>query len=219
MCNRYGYQAPIQRLIDEFSQVRLPIVFPEARIPNLEPRAQIRPTDPAPILRPLDPANPEGGLELVERRWWLVPWFHKGPAKAWKALCTNARAESLATTAAFKDPFRRRRCLAPATCFYEWTGEKGKKQMWRFARPDGGVFCFPGVWEKARTADGPIESFAIVTCAPGPDCAPYHDRQPVILELKDWGLWLDLDADPTPLLQPGVAGSLLVEPTVDEPVA
>lgn len=207
MCNRFGYLAPISRLQEEFSQLRLPLLFKDGAIPNLEPREHIRPTDPAAIIRPLDRDAPCEGLELVSARWWLVPYFHRGPVKDWKPMCTNARAESLATTATFREPFRRRRCLVPATHFFEWTGPKGGKTMWRFMPPGADLFCFAGLWDRARTADGPVESFTIITCAAGPDMAPYHDRQPVILEPVQWSRWLDLGADPVPLLKAGVLGA------------
>jgi putative SOS response-associated peptidase YedK len=80
MCNRYGYLAPISRLVDEFSQIRIPLVFKDGAIPNIEPREHIRPTDTAPIIRPLDRAIPSAGVELVDARWWLVPYFHRAGA-------------------------------------------------------------------------------------------------------------------------------------------
>jgi putative SOS response-associated peptidase YedK len=210
MCNRYGYQAPISRLVDEFSQLRIPLVFNDGAVPNLEPREHIRPTDPAPIIRPLDAKAPYAGVELLEARWWLIPFYHRGAIREWKPMCTNARAESLATTPAFREPYQRRRCLVPATHFFEWTGQKGAKTMWRFTKADSDIFCFAGLWDRARTTEGRIESFTIVTCAPGPDCAPYHNRQPVILEPNQWGPWLDLSTDPVPLLRPGAAGTITV---------
>jgi putative SOS response-associated peptidase YedK len=211
MCNRYGYLAPVSRLVDEFSQVKIPVRFEGGAIPNLPPRDHIRPTDPAPILRPLDASGPHAGVELVEVRWWLVPFFHKGPVKAWKPMCTNARAESVTTTAAFREPFKRRRCLVPATHFFEWTGEKGAKTMWRFTKAGSDLFCFAGLWDRAHTADGLVESFTILTCAPGPDCEPYHNRQPVILERDQWAPWLDLSNNPAPMLRAGAARVVSVE--------
>ena len=211
MCNRFGYLAPISRLVDEFSQTRLPLIFPDGALPNLQPREHIRPTDNATIVRPLDPAAPTDGVELVNARWWLVPFFHRKAVKEWKPMCTNARAETVATTAAFREPFKRRRCLVPATHFFEWTGEKGAKTMWRFSRVGAEIFCFAGLWDRAHTTDGVLESFTIVTCAPGPDCAPYHTRQPVILEPDHWEAWLDLTADPAPLMRAGAGATIAVE--------
>lgn len=215
MCNRYGYLAPVSRLIDVFSEIDIPLTFEGGALPNLPPRDHIRPTNDAPIIRPLDPANPRAGVSLAEARWWLVPFFHRKSVKEWKPMCTNARAETVATTATFREPFRRRRCLVPATHFFEWTGEKGAKTMWRFTKTGEDVFCFAGLWDHANTADGPVDSFTILTCAPGPDCAPYHTRQPVILERRQWGAWLDLAADPTPLMQAGGAGVIGVERAVE----
>ncbi|HEV2363392.1 MAG TPA: SOS response-associated peptidase [Caulobacteraceae bacterium] len=202
MCNRYGYRHPYRQLLEEFSDLG-PIRW--AGLEPNAPRDDIRPTDPAPIIREVG-----GELELAELRWGLIPWYHQGPTKGWKVLGTNARSESCATTSMYKEPFRRRRCLVPATHFFEWTGEKGRKTMWRFSAANGEPFAFPGLWDRARTSDGPVESFTLLTCAPGPDAAPYHDRQPVILGRASWPRWLDLDADPAPLLRPGPAGSLAV---------
>ena len=215
MCNRYGYLAPISRLIDEFSQTRIPLVFSDGAVPNLEPREHIRPTNIAKIIRSLDPANPSAGVELADARWWLIPFFHKKGVKDWKPMCTNARAETVATTATFREPFKRRRCLVPATHFFEWTGEKGAKVMWKFTKANSDIFCFPGLWDRAETADGPIESFTILTCAPGADCSAYHNRQPVILEPEQWAPWLDLAADPPPILRAGEANTIAIERAVE----
>jgi putative SOS response-associated peptidase YedK len=218
MCNRYGYLAPVSKLAEAFSEIRIPLVFTDGAIPNIEPREHIRPTDSAPIVRPLDPEDPGGGVELVHARWWLIPFFHRKAVKDWKPMCTNARAESVATTAAYREAYRRRRCLVPATHFFEWTGPKGRKTMWRFSMAGSEIFCFPGLWDRAHTTDGVIESFTIVTCAPGPDCAPYHDRQPVLLDRAQWAAWLDLGSDPAPILRAGEAGAVAVERAGAAPV-
>jgi putative SOS response-associated peptidase YedK len=211
MCNRYGYLAPVSRLADEFSQLEIPLVFKDGAIPNVPPREHIRPTNHAPIIRPLDATDPFVGVELVDARWWLVPFFHKKSVKEWRPMCSNARAETVATTPAFREPYKRRRCLVPATHFFEWTGWKGAKEMWRFSTVNAEIFCFAGLWDRAETADGPVESFTILTCAPGADCEPYHNRQPVILEQDQWAAWLDLKADATSILRAGAANSIAIE--------
>lgn len=99
----------------------------------------------------------------------------------------------------------------PATHFYEWTVPKGDKTMWRFTKAGSEIFCFAGLWDRADTADGPVESFTIMTCAPGPDCEPYHNRQPVILEQDQWATWLDLSADATPILRAGAERTIAIE--------
>ena len=89
MCNRYGLKTPISRIVTELARWELPIVKPSPHeLPNLPEREHIRPTDTAPILRPID-----GGLELAELRWGLIPWFCKGAIRDFKGLNTNTRAE------------------------------------------------------------------------------------------------------------------------------
>jgi putative SOS response-associated peptidase YedK len=209
MCNyfrhkKYGWRD----WTEDFSQVRIPLQFPDP-LPNIADA--VRPTDPTPILRPLDAQAPQHGLAGAIVRWDLVPWSWKQPVKAKKFLATNARSETVATQAAFKEAFARRRCLVPADAFYEWTGEKGAKVMWEFTASDQPWFAFAGLWDRASTADGVIESCTVLTTAAGPDMAPYHNRQPVILGRDQWTTWLDLRADPAPLFQARPAGSLRVE--------
>ena len=162
MCNRYGYNNPLKRLIDEFSTL-VPI-----RWNGLEPNAaldQIRPTDRAPIIRPVD-----GQLELDMFRWGLIPNTWRGSVKAWTAQLrcnplTNARSETIAKTSTFREAYSARRCLVPATNYFEWTTDpdrpKAKKLMWKFIAPEQEIFAFPGLWEHADTADGPIDSFTL----------------------------------------------------------
>ncbi len=213
MCNAYRLLTPTADLFEVFSHIRLPILKPDrSRLPNLEPREITRPTQTLPILRALDPAAPASGLELLEARWWLTPFFHKGPtAKDWKPMCTNARAETVATTATFREPYRRRRCLVPADGYYEWTGEKGAKTRWLFTRADGAMGCFAGLWDRWMGPDGPLDSFAVVTTAAGPDATKVHHRQPVWLDPEHWTRWLDLSTDAAALLTAGPAGVMRVE--------
>lgn len=211
MCNAYRLQAPPHLLYDLFDRARLPVVAPDAaHRPNLEPRSMTRPTQVLPVLRPVDPDDPGAGVELAQIRWGLVPAWHRGGVKDFKFLCTNARSETVATARPYRDALKRRRCLAPADGFYEWTGAKGAKTRWLFEPVDESVFCFAGVWELWVGPDGPLESFSILTTAPGEDARPYHDRQPVVLPLASWAAWLDLKADPTPLFTAQPAGFLKV---------
>lgn len=212
MCNRYGFQNPIHRLLQLLGEAGLPAGWAQGgTIPNLEPQPQIRPTNTAPVLRPAAAEAPGQGVDLALLRWGLVPFFHKGPLKSWKVLGANARSETVATTASFRGAFKSRRCLVPATCFYEWTGLKGDKTMWRIAPTDGDIMVFAGLWDRAVTEDGVIESYTILTTAAGDDIADYHDRQPVVLDRPHLARWLDLSADVSDLLRAGPAGRLKVE--------
>jgi len=91
--------------------------------------------------------------------------------------------------------------------------------MWKFTLTGAEMFCFAGLWDRAETSDGPVESFTIVTRAAGPDCAPYHTRQPVILDRANWETWLDLTRDPAPLIAAApdeASGRITVERAVGE---
>jgi len=220
MCNRYGYNNPLAALQRTFSEVD------HVRWDGAEPNAppdQIRPTDRAPVIRPV-----EGGLELGMLRWGLIPNTWRGPIKAWTAQLrgnplTNARAETVSSNSVFRDAYAARRCLVPATQYYEWTADperpKGKKLMWKFAVAGQPTFAFPGIWDHAETADGPISSFTLLTSAPGPDQAPYHSRQPVILERGQWAEWLDLRSDMAPNFKGSPVGSLRIERFEEAPKA
>ena len=217
MCNAYGFNAPISRLIDVFRQLDLPMTWADGGVPNLAPRELIRPTDPAPVVRPLDPSAAEQGVVFSELRWWLVPYFHKGGVKDWKALTTNARSETIDTTATYREAYRRRRCLVPATHFFEWSPldaakPKGPKTRWRITAADADVFFFAGLWDRARPDghEGVLKSFTLATCAAGPDMAPYHPRQPVVLTGSAAIAWLRLDGPGKALLMPSPAGALEV---------
>ena len=105
----------------------------------------------------------------------------------------NARAETLTDKPAFREAFRRRRCLIVADGFYEWQPLGRSKQPWRFVRDDGGVLLFGGLWESwlppGQTA--PLESFTVITTTPNRVVAPVHDRMPACLDPESAALWLD----------------------------
>lgn len=209
MCNRYSNQVAYRSYVEVLRDLGISLVSPEPNAaPNLEPRDNIRPTDRAPILRPVP-----GGVELRELRWGLIPRYHTKSIKEWSLLMTNARSETLLTNRYFKDAATSQRCLVPADQFYEWTGPKGQKTKWAFRVKDAEWFCFAGIWERAKTTDGEVESFALVTMPAGPDVQPYHDRQPVILQPRQYKEWLDAGSDTAPLLSSPAPGTLLVAQT------
>jgi putative SOS response-associated peptidase YedK len=193
VCNDYANRVAFNAYREAFSQTRLPLLRPGPEAaPNLEPRDDIRPTDVAPVIRAV-----EGGVELVQLRWGFAP----GRPKAGPVI--NFRSEGRA--------FDRGRCLIPASAFYEFTGARYPKTKWRFTVPGEDWFCIAGLWRPARD-DWP-ESFTMLTLAPGPDIAPYHDRQVAVLDRSDWERWLEL-GDPD-VLHPAKAGSLQVRPAAE----
>ncbi|HSD24050.1 MAG TPA: SOS response-associated peptidase, partial [Solirubrobacterales bacterium] len=159
-----------------------------------EPRYNVAPTDPVLAVR----LNGEGEREPGILRWGLIPHF--ADPETFDRLLINARAETVAEAAAFRDAFQTHRCLILADGFYEWRAEEtGKKPVW-ITRPDRGPFAFAGLWAEARQGDGStVHSCAIVTCPPSEVVAPIHDRMPVILDREAEEGWLDADAEPEEL--------------------
>jgi putative SOS response-associated peptidase YedK len=165
----------------------------------------------------------DGGAERRIRayRWGLVPPWAKDVSIGNRAF--NARAESVATKPAFRAAFRTRRLLVPATAFYEWRrGAGGRKQPFAFRRADGAPLAFAGLWERWRDPESGVwlRSLTIITADAGPDVAPVHNRQPVVVEPQDFERWLATGtggdsasiADLRRLLAPSPAGTLVAHP-------
>lgn len=138
-------------------------------------------------------------------RWGLVPsWSTEGPRGR---PLINARAETLSDRPSFRQALARRRCLVPASGFYEWKRSAGGT-IPHLVRPRGGqFFAFAGLWALWQPAEGErLASFAIVTTEANELVAPLHDRMPVILPRMSWDAWLDpapkAPAELLPLLCP-----------------
>ena len=120
----------------------------------------------------------------------------------------------MATTPAFREAYRRRRCLIPATSFVEWTGPKGRKTAHQISRADGGLLFLAGLWDRIRIDGVPAASYTMVMidAVGDDDVAPFHNRQPITLDAASAALWLDLDADPRPILKGPPPGALVADP-------
>lgn len=172
--------------------------------PLWTPRYNLAPTQAAPVLR-LNPETRE--RELVLMKWGLVPFWAKEPKVSYATI--NARAETVAEKPAFREAYKRRRCLVPASGYYEWPHDPANsknKQPYLFRRADGQPLTFAGIWERWQKGDAPaLETFSIVVGAATPQVEPLHDRTPIILEPGDFDVWLDPDVGSqilTPLLAP-----------------
>lgn len=132
-------------------------------------------------------------LEWSLRRWGLLPFWSR--EKQTKFNLINARAEGIESKPSFRCPFKYRRCIIPASGFYEWQ-KKGEGKQPYFIRPaDGGYFAFAGVWDHWEGEHGEvIESCSIITTDANKTMASIHDRMPVILQGKECLKWLDVGA-------------------------
>jgi len=147
-------------------------------------------------------------------RWGLIPLWARDLKIGAKMI--NARAETLLEKPADKACFKRRRCLIPASGFYEWKqGLPKAKQPYHIHRQDNAPFAFAGLWDRWEKGEQPVESCTIITTEANPLMRPLHDRMPVILSRDQWDIWLD-NAVPaeaqTELLQPYTENDLVAEP-------
>ena len=189
MCNLYRLEKAPDAIARFARELGRQLSFPEG-VPNIEPR-DVRITDRAPILR-----AGGGGVELVERRW---SW----PGPTGKPVF-NFRADGRRFAPA-------ERCVALADAFYEYTAPADpaakKKDRWRFTWPGHDWFGIAGL----TRADAQVgEAFTLLTSPPGPDIAPYHNRQIVLLSPADCFAWLDPARDAREFTTPLPEGSLQV---------
>jgi putative SOS response-associated peptidase YedK len=156
---------------------------------NFPLRYNVAPTDQIPIVR-VDPRD--GQREVTMARWGLIPsWMKEKP----KVPHINARAETVHQLRLFREAFAKRRCLIPATGFYEWQKRADGKQPYRFVRRDLEPFAFAGIWEFARIAGEDIVSTCMIVGQANPLVGGVHDRMPVMLLSQDYDRWLDRAAD------------------------
>jgi putative SOS response-associated peptidase YedK len=176
-------------------------------------RYNIAPTQMAPVIRASSDAT---GRELLELKWGLIPFWAKEPGIGNRMI--NARSEEVEKKPAYRAAFRHRRCLIPATGFFEWMkNDDGSKQPHLIRREDGHPFALAGLWEHwAGGGDGPIESFTILTTEPNDLLRRLHNRMPVILKPVDYARWLDTGLQDVPqlksLLQPAAPRSWTAYP-------
>jgi putative SOS response-associated peptidase YedK len=157
---------------------------------ELGERYNIAPTQSAPVVRAAD----VGGVCVDLLRWGLIPSWADDASIGGGLI--NARSETVAQKPAFRAAYRGRRCVVPASGFYEWqaiTAEKRKQPYYIVPAADDDLFLFAGLWERWTTRDGgdAIESFAILTTSANELMATLHERMPVILAPQDASSWLD----------------------------
>ncbi|HEY5271739.1 MAG TPA: SOS response-associated peptidase [Acidimicrobiales bacterium] len=190
MCGRFVLATSVPEIASLFNATFEPRIA-ESVIPSWN----VPPTETIPAI--VDDKDGERRLRLY--RWGLVPPWAKG--LSFGANTINARAESIATKASFRTPFRSQRCIIPADGYYEWKTTPGEvRQPYYFTRSNLEPLAFAGLWEAWRSPQigaedaGVIYTCAIVTTDANEDVEAIHTRMPVILE-NDGTLerWLDSD--------------------------
>jgi putative SOS response-associated peptidase YedK len=193
MCGRYVLSSPIEAIETQFAAEA--VSGDGAARPGvwLQPRYNLAPSAAVPVV----------SLDRLRRiitlhQWGLVPSWARDPALGGRL--ANARAETVAEKPSFRGPFRRSRCIIPATAFYEWQARPGQaKQPYCIRAAEGILLAFAGLRSRWEGPDGALDTCTIITTSANGVMAPIHDRMPVILAAGDYAAWLDPDAAPARL--------------------
>jgi putative SOS response-associated peptidase YedK len=183
MCGRFTVKATWAELVALY---RLTMDAPPH---NLRPRYNVCPTDP------VDVVTTE--RQLVPMRWGLVPWWWSKPLKELRMATFNARAETVETKPAFRDAFKRSRCLIPVSGYYEWQNTPSGKQPWYFTAAGGApVLTAAGLWDewKNRETGERLKSCTMIITEPNGMAAQVHDRMPAFLTSDQFAPWLSGEA-------------------------
>lgn len=189
MCGRYNIITDAQALYDAFQVEAELNAAPLARY-NVAPA-----TDQLVIL------NEGAGRAARWHRWGLIPHWARDQSIGDKTI--NARGETVATKPAYGAAYRQRRCLVPATGFYEWKVLAGGKQPYLIRFKSGELFAFAGLWESWGGPEGELRSFTIVTTAEL--MARIHERMPAIIPRERYARWLAPALQDPAEIQPMIA--------------
>src|SRR5688572_3768310 len=177
MCGRFTQERPASELAAIFAA--------EPLVDDPGPRFNVAPTDEVLVV-----VQREERRAITSYRWGLVP--HWSADLKTGSRMFNARAETLTTSPAFREAFKRRRCLIPAESFYEWKREGGVRQPYRVVREDGRPLAFAGLWAGWKDPSSEVvrRTCTIVTTTPNEAMAGLHDRMPVLIRDDAWQRWL-----------------------------
>lgn len=182
MCGRYTRNYS-WRQVHEF----LSLIPTQAPPSNMQPRFNICPTTK------VDAVIETGkGRELQQMRWGLVPSWWSKPLKELKLATFNARAETVDKKPFFRSAFKSKRCIIPASGYYEWEDRPGGKQPWYFVDRTEPMLAIAGLWDEwtERETGKPLRSCTMIITEPNDMVAEVHDRMPVVLRPSDFDDWL-----------------------------
>lgn len=175
MCGRYGFVPGTN--FDERFQI-------EHQQEPLLPSYNVAPGATMPVVV----RNSPNRVEMMA--WGLIPFWANDSKMRYKTI--NARAETVATTPAFREAFKRRRCLVPATGFYEWQNTARGKIPYFIHLKDTELFAFAGLYDMWKDGAGQeLRTYTIITTTPNELVQPIHNRMPVILHPEDEDRWID----------------------------
>ena len=177
MCGRFALTSDESSLCKHF---RVNLSTP------IKPRFNIAPSQKLLVIR-LQSQTKKHTSTLV--RWGLIPSWARDQSIG--ARLTNARSETVLTKPSFRDSFRRRRCLIPATGFYEWTTSGKRKQPHYIRLPSNEPFGIGGLWDSWEHNNERIETCTILTCNANEAMQHLHPRMPVVIQPKRYDVWLD----------------------------
>ena len=181
MCGRFALAAPRSELISRFAL---------SECADFSPRYNIPPGTDIPVIQ----VNGEGHRMLRLLRWGLVPSWAKDPSIG--ARLNNARGETMAEKPSFRSAFQYRRCLVPASGFFEWAKDGQIKQPFYISLKSGEPMAMAGLWESWKTPEGPmLHTVCIITTRANELMEPIHDRMPVIISPDHWEGWLSPPAN------------------------
>lgn len=178
MCGRFAITLPSEAMAQLFEAT------PSNDLPTGE-NYNICPTNTVAVV-----TSREGTRHVRPMRWGFIPHWYKAPNAG--PLLINARSETIAQKPAFRDACRQRRCVIPATGFYEWTKDAQENRLpWYIAPSEGEPILFAGVWQDWGPPEDRQSTCAIVTCAAGDHpLSAIHARMPVTLSEGEVALWL-----------------------------
>lgn len=187
MCGRYVLTAPISQLYEIYGAT------PDGDC-DFNSSYNVFPTRPEPII-----LQQNKDRIIRSHRWGLVPEWSDGPTpKYWMI---NARSETLAEKPAFRDAYKKRRCVVPVNGFYEWKQTPDGKQPFYIYLDEGNLISLAGLYEHWGSGADKIDSFTIITTSPNKEMQGIHDRMPAILMDYELDYWLDPDNQDTKSLQ------------------
>lgn len=182
MCGRYALYGPASRIRDQFTA--------DIDELNVPPRYNAAPLQELPIVR--QRLTGERVVHLL--RWGLIPSWSKDATIAHKLI--NARSESAPDKPSFRAAFKSRRCIVPASGFYEWKKLAGRKQPYFIHAAGDELLALAGLWERWSNPEGDsIDTFTILTTAANEAVQALHDRMPVLLGRGDYEAWLNRETD------------------------